>query len=166
MPFSDRSDVVSALSCIFNRVMSGEVDHRIGHCLGGLAGHILKAIQADELDKLAERIAQLEAARSGADERNQSVQESRGTGEEAAGGFLPSPAGEDPPGFLDPPDSGGDDSGLLAEEDPIFQFPSDKYVMQQAGGQESHRGGTGSEDSVSGTEESDIAFVPWSETKY
>jgi hypothetical protein len=44
----DVGDVVKALADTFNKVRKGELDVRIGNCLGVLAGTLLRAFRGDE----------------------------------------------------------------------------------------------------------------------
>jgi hypothetical protein len=49
----------AALADTFNRVRRGELDFRIGNCLGMLAGQILKAVEKADIEA---RLAAVEAA--------------------------------------------------------------------------------------------------------
>jgi hypothetical protein len=53
--------VVAAIERTFNQVSKGELDVKIGACLGSLAGHQLKALQVSDLEELAEKVKVLEA---------------------------------------------------------------------------------------------------------
>lgn len=57
LPLAVPRDMLAALADTFNRVRRGELDPRVGNCLGLLAGQIMKAL---ELTDLGERIAELE----------------------------------------------------------------------------------------------------------
>jgi hypothetical protein len=87
------SDIVNALADTFNRVRKGELDYRIGNCLGTLAGQIVKAMQAKELEEMAERLAELEERLKANDQPQYDCQPIGGTGGESTSSSLhPLPA--------------------------------------------------------------------------
>jgi hypothetical protein len=59
LPLRSVGDVIDLLGQTINQVRRGQVDARIGNCLGLLAGQLIQAIKAGEIEK---RLAALEAA--------------------------------------------------------------------------------------------------------
>jgi hypothetical protein len=75
LPLETVADVTRALAVTFNQVRRGQLDAKVGNCLGVLAGVLLRAFEGSDL---AEELAALRC-------RLEEV-EARGTGTDAPGG--------------------------------------------------------------------------------
>lgn len=127
-------DVVAALGDVFNDVRKGSIDPKVGSCLATVAGHLLKAMQASELEDLAAELVQLKAMV--AEHANQAA---------AIGGTGPAPLPADDAsgeqsadqatgGPGDDLDGGGDSAGPLAGPDTPLSFPPLEPALFAAGG--------------------------------
>jgi hypothetical protein len=61
LPLANFADVRQLLGETINQVRIGRLDVKVGHTLGFLAGVLLKAIEASELERLTEEIEKLKA---------------------------------------------------------------------------------------------------------
>ena len=52
----DSGGVAKLLAKTMNEVRAGEIDLRVANCLGYLSGHLLKALEASDLEKRVEEI--------------------------------------------------------------------------------------------------------------
>jgi hypothetical protein len=60
-PLRTAVEIVAALEATFNQVRKGLIDAKIGNCLAIVAGVSLRAIQGIDLEKLNDRLEELEA---------------------------------------------------------------------------------------------------------
>ena len=56
MVISDSNSVVKLLTTTINEVRQGEIDLRVANCIGYLAGHLIKALEASEIVSRIETI--------------------------------------------------------------------------------------------------------------
>jgi hypothetical protein len=56
LPLRSVADVIDLLGQTINQVRTGQLDARIGNCLGVLAGTLLRAIEGGELEKRMEEV--------------------------------------------------------------------------------------------------------------
>jgi hypothetical protein len=86
VPLATVADVATAIARTFNDVRRGQLDAKVGNCLGLLAGQLLKALQdsglAAEIEELAKEVAEMKRANSNAPQ----------TSEDAARGSEDAPA--------------------------------------------------------------------------
>jgi hypothetical protein len=61
LPLASFADVCQLLGETINQVRIGRLDVKVGHTVGFLAGVLLKAIEASELERMAEEIDKLKA---------------------------------------------------------------------------------------------------------
>jgi hypothetical protein len=61
VPLRTVADIVNANEWAYNRTAKGELDCKIAAVLGSIAGHQLKALQANDLEELSAELQQLKA---------------------------------------------------------------------------------------------------------
>lgn len=125
VPLATVGEVAAALATTFKGVRSGEIDAKVGNCLGLLAGQLLRALQeselAEEMAKQAEEMTKLrteiaEMRRHDRHAKKAIAATTNGTGGAAHSNSAEPVLGSNPSRRRGDNDEGGDDAGCLADD--------------------------------------------------